>query len=75
MIKKLTQGYKFRKFEEKTYFFGLSTMVQNLIKIQGKIQKKVFLGIYPGTKSIVSNLFWLQFVPDTTIEKKIKKHR
>jgi hypothetical protein len=56
-------------------------MVLNPGKIQEKIQKKIFLCIYPGTLSpflgpkIFPNFFWLQFVPGTTIEKKIIKHR
>jgi hypothetical protein len=43
VCEKLTSRYKFRKFEEKTYFFGFSTMVQNSLKIQEKF-KKIFFG-------------------------------
>jgi hypothetical protein len=56
-------------------------MVQNPLKIQKKkFKKNFFLDIYPGTKlpffkpKNFSNFFWLQLVPGTTIEKKIKKH-
>jgi hypothetical protein len=57
-------------------------MVQNPLKIQEKNSKKNFFEhFYPGTKSSFlgpanfSNFFWLQLVPGTNIEKKIKKHR
>jgi hypothetical protein len=44
--------YKFRKFEEKTYFFGFSTNWYKIpLKFKKIIKKKFFWGIYPGTKS------------------------
>jgi hypothetical protein len=55
-------------------------MVQNPLKIQEKNSKNIFLGIHPGTKfpflepKNFPNFFWLQLVPGTTIEKKIKKN-
>jgi hypothetical protein len=51
------------------------------LKIQENSSKKFFLGIYPGTKypflrpNIFPNYFWLQLLPGTNIEKKLKKHR
>jgi hypothetical protein len=54
-------------------------MAQKTLIIQEKIQKKIFLGIYPGTKSPFlrpknfPNFFWLQLIPGTTIEEKLKK--
>jgi hypothetical protein len=45
LSEKLTQGYKFRKFEEKTYIFGFSTMAQKPLIIQEKIQK-IFFGVF-----------------------------
>jgi hypothetical protein len=41
-----------------------------------KIQKNTFLAIYPGTflgPKKFPKIFWLQLVPDTTIQKKILK--
>jgi hypothetical protein len=52
-------------------------MVQNPPKnSRKKFKKNFFLGIYSGTKSTflepknISNFFWLQLVPGTTIENK-----
>jgi hypothetical protein len=61
---------------------GLVPWVQNPLKIQEKNQKKIFLTIYPGTKSpflgaekIFKFFFWLQLVPSTTSQNVELYHR
>jgi hypothetical protein len=50
-MRKINVGVLITKIRRKKNFFGLSTMVLDLLKIQKKILKKISLASYPGTKS------------------------